>query len=78
MPVTYATGEACTSNSSTWNAVPTVQVNGKPQPHKPGRPVTKHGKDNEELFKHLHNNPQGNGFERKEWQIPQWNKFKSG
>ena len=30
MSVTYATEEACMSNSSTRNAVPTVQVNGKP------------------------------------------------
>lgn len=56
MPVTYATGETCMSNSSTRNAVPTVQVNGTPQPRKPGRPVTTHRKDDEELFKHLRNN----------------------
>ena len=69
MPVTYTTGEACSSNSSTQNA--------KSQPRKPGRPMTTHRKDDEELFRHLRNNPEGIGVERKEWQIPKWNKFKS-
>ncbi|KAL9959163.1 hypothetical protein ACROYT_G036257 [Oculina patagonica] len=70
MPVTYTTGEACSSNSSTQsthNAVPTVQVNGKKKtrPFKPGRPMTTHRKDDEELFKHLRNNPEGIGVKRK-------------
>ena len=78
MPVTYTTGEACASNSATQNAVPTVQGNAKSQPRKPGRPMTTRRKDDEELFKHLRNNPEGIGVERKEWQIPKWNKFKSG
>lgn len=80
MPVTYATGEACSSKRSTQNAVPTVQVNAKkkPQACKPGWPMTTHRKDHEELFKHLRNNPEGIGVERKEWQIPKWNNFKSG
>lgn len=81
MPSTYATGEACSSNSSTQNAVPTeqvTQVNKKTQPVKPGRPLTTHRTEDEELFKHLRNNPEGIGIERKEWQIPKWNKFKSG
>ena len=76
MPVTYTTGEACSSNSSTRNAVPTVQGNAKSQPRKPGQPMTTHRKDDEELFKHLHNNPEGIGVERKEWQIPKWNNEK--
>ncbi|KAL9959164.1 hypothetical protein ACROYT_G036258 [Oculina patagonica] len=61
-------------------AVPTVQVNGKKKtrPFKPGRPMTTHRKDDEELFKHLRNNPEGIGVKRKEWQIPKWNNFKSG
>ena len=80
MPVIYGTGEACSSNNSTWNAVPTVQVHAKkkPQAHKPGRPMTTHRKDDEELFKHLRNTPEGIRVERKEWQIPKWNNFKSG
>ena len=81
MPSTYATGEACSSNSSTQNAVPTeqvTQVNKKTQPVKSGRPMTTHRKEDEELFKHLRNNPEGIGIERKEWQIPKWNKVKSG
>lgn len=80
MPVTYATGEACSSKRSTQNAVPTVQANAKkkPQARKPGWPMTTHRKDHEELFKHLRNNPEGIGVERKEWQIPKWNNFKSG
>ena len=40
--------------------------------------MTTHRKDDEELFKHLRNNPEGIGVERKEWQIAKWNKFKSG
>ena len=55
-----------------------TQVNKKTQPVKPGRPMTTHRKKDEELFKHLRNNPEGIGIERKEWQIPKWNKFKSG
>ncbi|PFX29456.1 hypothetical protein AWC38_SpisGene5756 [Stylophora pistillata] len=70
-------GGRCTSNSSSRNAVPVGQVNGKPQPHKHGRPVTTHRKDDEEFFKHLRYNPEDIGFERKEWQIPKWHKFKS-
>ena len=68
------------SSSSTQNADPTVQVHAKkkPQARKPGRPMTTHRKDDEELFKHLRNNPEGIGVERKEWQIAKWNKFKSG
>ena len=68
------------SSSSTQNADPTVQVPAKkkPQARKPGRPMTTHRKDDEELFKHLRNNPEGIGVERKEWQIAKWNKFKSG
>jgi len=68
------------SSSSTQNADATVQVHAKkkPQARKPGRPMTTHRKDDEELFKHLRNNPEGIGVERKEWQIAKWNKFKSG
>ena len=68
------------SSSSTQNADPTVQVHAKkkPQARKPGRPMTTHRKDDEELLKHLRNNPEGIGVERKEWQIAKWNKFKSG
>ena len=68
------------SSSSTQNADPTVQVHAKkkPQARKPGRPMTTHRKDDEELFKHLRNNPEGIGVQRKEWQIAKWNKFKSG
>ena len=68
------------SSSSTQNADPTVQVHAKkkPQARKPGQPMTTHRKDDEELFKHLRNNPEGIGVERKEWQIAKWNKFKSG
>ena len=68
------------SSSSTQNADPTVQVHAKKkrQARKPGRPMTTHRKDDEELFKHLRNNPEGIGVERKEWQIAKWNKFKSG
>ena len=67
MPVTYATEEACSSNSSTQNAVPTVQVHAKkkPQARKTGRPMTTHRKDDEELFKHLRNNPEGMELKRK-------------
>ena len=55
------------SSSSTQNADPTVQVHAKkkPQARKPGRPMTTHRKDDEELFKH----PEGIGLEKKEWQI---------
>ena len=77
MSVTDVTGEACMSNSSTRNAVPTVQVNGKPQPHKADLPVLTHRKDDEQLCAHLRNNSEGIGFQRNEWQIPKWNNFKS-
>ena len=40
--------------------------------------MTTHRKDDEELFKHLRNTPEGIRVERKEWQIPKWNNFKSG
>ena len=64
-------GEDCSSKSSIQNAAPTVQVNGKKKPgtRKPGSPMTIHGKDDEELFKHLRNNPEGNGVKRTEWQL---------
>lgn len=67
------------SECSTQNAMPstdsTVQVNQK---KKPGRPMTTHRKDDEELFKFLRHNPDGSGVKRKEWQISKWQKFKSG
>ena len=68
MSSTHATGEACSRNCSTQNAVPTeqvTQVNKKTQPVKPGRPMTTHRKEDEELFKHLRNNPEGIGIEGK-------------
>lgn len=67
MPVTHTTGETCSSNISTHNAVPTVQVNGKKktQSFNPGRLMTTHRKDDEELFKHLRNNPEGIGVKGK-------------
>ena len=45
---------------------------------KPGRPMTTHRKEDEDLFTALRNNLEGNKVERKEWQVTKWNKFKSG
>ena len=76
---TSSSSEVCSSdsshlnNSSSENAVPTVN-----KKKKAGRPKTTHRKEDEELFKRLRHNPDGNGVERKEWQIAKWDQFKSG
>lgn len=79
MRVTQGSANAKPSECSTQNAMPTtdsaVQVNQK---KKPGRPMTTHRKDDEELFKFLRHNPDGSGVKRKEWQLSKWQKFKSG
>jgi hypothetical protein len=80
--VARTSSEVCSSdssnlnNSSSQNAVPTVSTVNKKK--KAGRPKTTHRKEDEELFKRLRHNPDGNGVERKEWQIAKWDQFKSG
>jgi hypothetical protein len=82
MQVARTSSEVCSSdssnlnNSSSQNAVPTVSTVNKKK--KAGRPKTTHRKEDEELFKRLRHNPDGNGVERKEWQIAKWDQFKSG
>ena len=66
-------GKATLSESSTQSSMPIQN-----QKKKPGRPMTTHRKDDEELFKLLCHNPDGSGVKRKEWQILKWEKFKSG
>ena len=72
---TDATGGACLRTTLTQNLVQTVST---VQKKKPGRPMTTHRKDDEELFKLLRHNPDGCGIKRKEWQVTKWKKFKSG